>query len=306
MNRFAITLLCCAALAACGSKTSDTGTGDNAARPIGGGGGLNPAPPADDDTGDRNGATAEDLVRVGGDVILMTYDPETDTLNVQGDPFDFIGDFTRDQGSDLPGFAAYVSPDSNVDVPGDASARQYLAFVGIDSENAVSAAVVATGVRLGTEFGGTYVGRDSIPDLPVNTQMTHRGSYAGLLTRGSSVTRTRGRTELYLDFYDDRNGDIEGFIDRVDVETGVRTGERIVLVITDIDEFGSFEGSAVGVLDGLDDRDGLDIRESQGTYTGLIAGDHAAATGGTLVLELDDPSLPRVIERGAFLARRVD
>ena len=290
MNKYAISFLCCAALAACGGNTSDTGSGANAARTIGGGGGVSPPPPEDDgDAG--NGATTRDMTRVTGDVISMTYDPETDTLNVQGDPFDFAGDFTRDASSDVPGFAAYVSPASNALVPDDASARRYLAFLGIDDTNGVSASVVATGERLDTEFGGTHVSRESIPDLPVNTQMTHRGHYASLVTEGSTVTRTRGRTELYLDFFEDRNGDIEGFIDRIDPDTGLRSGDQIVLRITEIDEQGNFEGSA------------RDSRAGEGTYTGMIAGADAAATGGTLVLTNTPDGQ---IERGAFLTRRVD
>lgn len=239
------------------------------------------------------------------EVTSISYDPATDTLTVEGDPFDLTGDFERTPQKDVRGFAAFQN---------EGGARRYLALVRTDVENDVSAAVVGTPVRLDNEFGGTMLARGAIPDLPKKTEVRHVGSYAGLRNVGvndgadmsnSSLHRVEGRVQLDLDFFDDRQPGVEGVIfDRrsmdqtveVDEETGETrnvTYEDVVLRFTNIDDNGNF----------IDDEN---LRGGEaavggtvvGRYDGMIAGDGAAASAGVVVITEGDE-----LERGGFIAR---
>lgn len=293
MNKIALTLVCCAAIAACSSSDP----ADTSASLIGGGSGTAPpddgngtVPPVgngeDDDSPDT--PEGDDLTRVGGDVAQVTFDPVAEVLNIQGEPFDFEGDFTRSPGDDRPGFAAYRSTTGV-----DPSERNYLAFLGVDSTNDLVAGVVATPFRLRTEFGGTVLTRGEVPELPTNTQMTHDGEYAAVRTLGSAQHVIEGEARLFLDFRDDRAApSIEGVIrDRENLTTG-ETPAQITLVFTEIDENGNFLGQA------WDEEE-----DFTGFYDGMIAGDGATASGGVVVIRgvINDVDH---IERGAFIARR--
>lgn len=290
MKKIALTFVCCASLVACGESGL---TGDNPARFIGGSGVLGeiPTPPEDIDDEDDTGPAETDFVRTGGDVVSMSYDPDTDTLTIRGDPFDFAGVFARSPGDDVGEFAAFRSQTG-----ADASERAYLAFLGVDNDIGISAAVVGTPYRLRTEFGGTLVARAEIPELPTNVQMTHRGDYAAVRTLGTSQHRIVGRSELYLDFFDDRDPSIEGVIrDRRNLDTDEDL-PVITLVITEIDGRGNFSGDAVD-----------EARPNErGEYDGMIAGDGALASAGVVVISYDETPLldgPEHVERGAFIAR---
>ena len=300
MNKFAITLLCCAALAACGGNTSDTGSGDNAARLIGGGGGLGPppAPPEDEPPEEEPPIDEEeeivifdDLLRVGGDVTSMVFDPERQVLTIQGDPFDFTGDFTRSPDEDVPGFTAFRSPAGE---GVDPSGRPYLAYLATDAINGLSAGVVGAPFRLRTEYGGTLLSRAEVPELPSNIQMTHDGTYAAVRTLGGAQHRIQGETRLFLDFFDDRNPAIEGAIlDRQNLDTG-ESPAQITLIFANIDENGNFRGTA------YDEEEDI-----TGNYDGIIGGEGAAASAGVLVISGTIDGVDHV-ERGAFIARRRD
>ncbi len=275
MKNSAITLAVCGALMAC---SGGGGSGS------GGSGQIAPIP------------TAEQ--RYTGDVTSITYDPDTDTLNVQGDPFDLSGAFRRVPGRDVRGFAAF----ENV-----GGARRYLALVRTDADYDLAAGVVGTPIRLDSEFGGTMLARGETPEMPREVEVTHVGSYAGVRnvgtnvgadTSGALLQRTEGRVRLDLDFFADqrsadgaRAGSIEGVIfdrrsmDEVVFVNGRRqpvTLDDVVLVFTAIDAQGNFSGTANGLSGGT------------GTFDGMIAGEGAAASAGVVVFGT---------ERGAFIAR---
>ncbi|MCC5985047.1 MAG: hypothetical protein JJU42_11845 [Rhodobacteraceae bacterium] len=289
MNKMVLTLVCCAALVAC----SDSDTTGNPAGLIGGGTGATPPGDNGDAPPDENDADPElpegnDLVRVGGAVTEVTFDPDAGILNIQGEPFDFEGDFTRSEADDRPGFAAYRSTTGV-----DPSERQYLAFLGVDATNALVAGVVATPYRLRTEFGGTFLSRGAVPELPTNIQMTHDGDYAAVRTLDNLQHVIQGDARLLLDFRDDRDApSIEGVIRNRQNLTTSEALDQITLIFTEIDENGNFIGQA------WDEEE-----DFTGFYDGMIAGDGAAATGGVVVIRgvIDNAEH---IERGAFIARR--
>ncbi|MEB8386193.1 hypothetical protein OO012_03040 [Rhodobacteraceae bacterium KMM 6894] len=221
------------------------------------------------------------------DVSAMTYDPATDTLTIGGDPFDLAGTFERVPQKDVRGFAAFENK---------TGARRYTALVQTDTANGLAAGVVGTPFRLDREFGGTMLARSRTPTMPTNVELTHVGDYAGVRNVGTNngadtsesfLHRVEGKVRLDLDFFDDRPmGAVEGVIyDRrsmdetevVDEKSQNVAYDDVVLVFTDIDAAGNFSGTATG-----------------GTYTGIIAGDDAAASAGVVDLG---------VERGAFIAR---
>ena len=304
MNKFAITLLCCAALAACGGNTSDTGSGDNAARPIGGGGGLGPPPAPPEDEPPEEELPGEVAFRGGSyqnDVVSVAYNPATETLLIEGDPFDFVGDFDRSPADDVDGFVAFRSQTSV-----DPSEREYLAYLGIDADAGLEITVVGTQYRLRREFGGHEINRDAVPKLPTNEQLTHDGHYAAVRTLLFEKHRIEGQAQLFLDFFVDRpEPGIEGRIfERRNLDTG-ESMEDITLTFTTINPDGTFRGVAQPSRDGAVDEE----RRLRVDYEGMIAGDGAAASAGIVVVtDGGDPRIdgPADIERGAFIARRRD
>ncbi|MGI3212884.1 hypothetical protein ACROSR_17440 [Roseovarius tibetensis] len=232
--------------------------------------------------------------RYSGDIESISYDPDSDTLIVQGEPFDVAGRFNRVSERDVRGFAAFEN---------EGGARRYLALVRTDGTHGVSAGVVGTPVRLDREFGGTVLTRADIPELPRNVQVRHVGDYAGIRNVGSNdggdmtdsfLHRVEGRVQLDLDFAD-RIPSVEGVIrDRrsldqtVEVEEEVRNVQYddVVMQFTSIDIEGNFTGvAAVNKVD-------------VGAYDGMIAGDDAAASAGVVIIREGDE-----LERGAFIAR---
>ncbi len=271
----AMAAACCCVLMSCGSS----GNGNDEAFADSGQVGALPAGP---------GAT----VVYSGNVESVTYDPDTQILNILGDPFDLAGDFVRAPERDVAGFAAFEN---------ERGFRQYLALLRTDDENDLAAGVVGTPVRFNTEFGGTVLARGAVPDLPTNREVRHVGEYAAVRNVGTNVGadmsnsflhRVTGDVQLDLDFFSDGpTPGIEGAItNRRNLDATVQVDGRtvpvsygdIVLVFSGIDDEGNFAGIADEVGGGA------------GSYVGVIAGTDAAASAG--IVEIGP-------ERGAFIAR---
>ena len=231
-----------------------------------------------------------------GDLQSMSYDPNTETLIVRGDPFDLAGTFRRAPKRDVRGFAAFEN---------DGGARRYLALVRTDTANGIAAGTVGTPIRLDREFGGTFIARSATPTLPNNMEVSHVGDYAAVRNVGTNdgadmsnsfLQRVEGTVRLDLDFFDDRTPGIEGVItdrrnldQRIEIDGRKRpvTYDDVVLVFGDIDAEGNFRGDA-------------NVNKSTvGFYEGFIAGTDAAASAGNVIFFEGGQ-----LERGAFIARR--
>ena len=326
MKKVLISAACCSAVMSCGS--SDDGPRSFSPTPerFAGSGEIAAIPEGEqryNETvqGARFPETNPELP--SNSVERIFYNPATETLTIQGDPFDLAGTFRRAPNRDVRGFAAFEN---------DGGARNYLALVRTDTEHGLAAGVVGTPFKLDNEFGGTVLARGATPVLPVNREVRHRGDYAAVRNVGrndgadmsnSFLHRVEGQVHLSLDFFDDRpRPGIEGVITNrrnmdgtttreVEVEVEVKevrmpgqptrtttetrqvveeiTYADIVLRFTGIDENGNFTGVAA-VGDSV-----------VGLYDGMIAGSNAAASAGIVVIRQDNE-----LERGAFIARAQD
>ncbi|MFU8897589.1 MAG: hypothetical protein ACNA7L_01735 [Roseinatronobacter sp.] len=245
-------------------------------------------------SGQRNNVTADGREFVGRNTVQgIAYNSATQILTIKGDPFDSAGTFRRAPTRDVEGFMAFEN---------DAGARDYLAFVGVDTVHGLTAGVVGTPFQFDNEFGGTALERDRRPTLPTNREVRHLGDYAGVRNEGTNngvdmsnsfLHRVEGQVELNLDFFADRQTpSVEGAIsNRRNMDVDGVTYADIVLQFTGIDENGNFSGiAAVG-------------GQPVGLYDGMIAGNNAAASAGIVVIQ--DGS-PVSLERGAFIARATD
>ncbi len=275
-----VSAACVSLLAACGGGSDDSSPRPDPER-FAGSGQIGVIPTADQ--------------RFSGDVQSMVYDPSTDTLTILGDPFASDGEFVRVPEKDVRGFAAFEN---------EGGTRRYTALVRTDSLSGLSAGVVGTPVRFNNEFGGTMLARADTPTVPLNVELTHVGSYAGIRNVGRNVGdddsnsflhRVEGQVRINLDFFDDRPaGAIEGVIfDRISMDQTVEIDddllnviyEDIVLEFTDIDSQGRFSGIAAG--------GGI-----SGTYAGVTSDDQASATAGVIEMQGGGE-----LERGAFITQ---
>lgn len=289
-----------------------------------GGDGTNPFD-QDDEGGTGGTDTSTIPAEVAGDVERVSFNPATQTLTVSGvtlENTDYSATYGRAPALDVTDgagaviYQAYFTQSDPLDRPAIGFGRES------GNSGAVRGGVAVTGGQFNRYFGGTYYERDggfTPPPVTDNNQglVSYAGRYVGLtniqdngnalvlapapgtnpaLTPGSPIV-VEGDIFLNVDFADNT---VNGAVYNRDFRDyqGVYALPNIVLVATDIDDTGRFNGTEIeyqGILDN-------DI----GDYAGIFGGPNAeGVAGGVRLNEFDgqgDPSgFDGEEEYGAFV-----
>lgn len=284
---------------------------------------TDPSDPSTPGTSDPAAAAVEVPEELANDLKKFKFDPARGTLTVTGLTLDdkpFKAKYRRRKGLDVPGYQAYTAQDDALD-------RHITAYVAqTRNAKAVRAGVTVSGGPRNRFFGGGYYERDGEYTPPKVTKnsglVTYAGRYVGLTnvgTAGSDLrpvpagtprelvptqsSEVRGKIVLQADFADNV---VEGNIyDRRLTDAGNLRLPSVVLVVTGIEENGTFNGSSVE----YDQRDfpgtnviGTDI----GDFGGVFGGPNASGVGGVVHLEQfdgpnDDLGFEGEEEFGAFV-----
>ncbi|MEZ5911851.1 MAG: hypothetical protein R3D84_06135 [Paracoccaceae bacterium] len=255
-----------------------------------------------------SGSFTDSGITTSGDAApRVSYNSDTDTLQVNNMPFDGNGRYTRDGAvPTMNGFRVYANTNTS-------ERRDYQALYGASPSGGARAVIVRTGDYRGYGFGGFIFERDMRASLPSSGSATYSGNYAGMRTfdGSSGLTYTRGDLELEVDFLDFTNqrATMEGFIsNREEYDTaGNYLGDLPVMVLATAyaDGSGAFESDVT--THRINPTTTLEELDSQGKYYGVIAGPDADELVGIVVVQGDFPNDPTGLtfqEAGAFFGTR--
>lgn len=272
-----------------------------------------------DTGGDPDNGVAPIPEELADRVESFTYDPDNQTLSVEGVPGDdgpYTGVYRRRAALDQAGYEAYTAQDGSLD-------RHSTAFV--RDINGTRAAVIVTGVQFEQVYGGLAYGNAGdfvAPEPPASEGesglVTYAGSYVGLLNGAGSnedlhptnggdqgqevsaqAAETRGSVLLTADFSD---AEVAGIIydreavDYSESQPGVTPNavdplqlEDIALESSVIESDGTFFGSAT-VNDG-----------NVGNFGGIFGGDGATEVAGGINVSNHINAFQNEIEWGVFV-----
>ncbi|MEM6694428.1 MAG: hypothetical protein AAF626_07180 [Pseudomonadota bacterium] len=289
--------------------------------------GLTVDPPEDDDPTtpidpdpdpDPDGDTTADGVPLTVAVNLETiaFDPVADTLSVTIDSLDgtpVAVNYVRTPGpeADLPpGYRFYTLQEDPLD-------RFFAAVVAQSADGTATGAIVADGGQFNREFHGGFFDRTGGFDAPPvgpgpgQGQVSYAGSYVGLddysgiippLPQGADPAlqmrgpgRVTGQVFINANFAEmTLNGAV---FNRQLIDLGGAMLPNLVLVVTDIDEDGRFEGE----VEQNRVVNGMGVIEPVGDYAGLFSGPNASSIAAALVIENFNPDLFDETETGLIV-----
>ncbi len=324
MKHSAACLLICAFLMGCGSDGNPLGgstsaavdTGDTTTDP--GTGTDDPVVEADDPVTVPDGILS--------DVTSVTFDATAGTLVVEGLTLDNVPvetTYNRNAALDQNGFLAFT-------IQADPLDRHVTAYGG--ETGSVRAGVVSSPGPRNRNFKGAFFDRDgdyTPPDVTATTgQVSYSGSYVGLTNLGelgsdllsTTVTPTilqptqalivSGDVFMNADFADNS---VEGNVfNRILQDTDLNTLNNLpslVLIVTDIEENGTFSGSVEYDID--DPLSNTDAFIAVGTYAGVFGSTDANDVAGAIDLNEFDGSgnpltLENELESGVFILNNCD
>ncbi|MEM6324146.1 MAG: hypothetical protein AAF748_10700, partial [Pseudomonadota bacterium] len=268
---------------------------------------------------DPDGDTTADGVPLTVAVNLETiaFDPVADTLSVTIDSLDgtpVAVNYIRDENPARPlppGFRLYTLQEDPLD-------RLFAAVVAQSADGTATGAIVADGGQFNREFHGGYFDRTGGFDAPPvgpgpgQGQVSYAGSYVGLddysgiippLPAGADPAlqmrgpgRVTGQVFINANFADmTLNGAV--FNRQLIDITGSPMIPNLVLVVTDIDEDGRFEGE----VEQNRVVNGMGVIEPVGDYAGLFSGPNASSIAAALVIENFNPDLVDETETGLIV-----
>jgi len=296
-------------------------------------GGQSPTPPTiEDDPDTPEDESTSGFVNTGGigalpgqlafNLLDVTLAADGNSITVTGAPLDTTpipGVFARDSRLDTSGYTAYSVQEDPLD-------RFFIALIRQSADGSVEGGVVLDGGQFNRFLGGTYYRRlddysPHVPDQPTNGLVSYTAEYVGL----SNIDAPRpgeimpvdpgtqpgvipaqsalvtGTVFINADFADNTvNGAI---VDRimpqlVDPDSGLPgfALEDVVLILTDIEDDGTFGGVSEGPVP----------NSTIGTYGGVFGGIGATAVAGSIRIENYEGLFVNEVEYGTFVASQCD
>lgn len=329
MKQTVASLLVCALLGACATGSNPFSQDTEADAGDGTGTGT------DDGTGtgtDGGGTTTIDSsitvpADIAGNVTNVTFDAAAGTLTVEGislDDVPFTAVYRRAPALDQDGYVAFTVQEDPLD-------RHYTAYTRESTDGAVRATAVASAGPRNRSLMGAHFERDGPYDPPEVTEDTGLVTYAGRYVavtnvgdlNGSDLLATpvtdpellvpqaliiHGDAFLNADFADNS---VEGNIynrELLDTDLNVISDlPSIVLVVTEIEANGSFEGTVE--YDTRDPLSGTNTNTEIGTYAGVFGGTDASSVAGAVELDEfdgdnDNLGFETELESGVFVLDR--
>ena len=236
----------------------------------------------------------------GGLVRTVSYNARRDTFTVDNLAFDGENVYRRHDGlRTLGGYRVYAADETTDDfLTGEAIDQvvPYRAIYGVSRRRVGDSprtefAVIRTGGYFDYGFGGYIYERAGGVVLPDTGQARFTGKYGGMQiqTNGGGLVFVRGDMRLDIDFNDfNRNDGVKGRIfNRVLLtDDGDRLGDLsdVFWVIEEgtktLNDNGEIKTEVFTLRRGSD---GQVERDFEGTFSGLVAGDTTAGSGGEVV-----------------------